>query len=344
MAGRTRVEGTPTLPDSEEAGVADDDVLLQALSQLTPVPRQYACPSVAPEDVPTFLGCDTATLEILTDHGLPHYPSGYDQFDLINLALHARRGTSIPEISLGFLLRFIADDPATWTSSMRWKFSAQGACDPHSDDTAAGDRTPVAGERWVVWAPEAGHNSTAPRAAGGKVTVAGAALSFSCDTATDGQSATIESAQIAAVVDEIIDAGYTFTRMPTAAQRDAAWMRGRRIFDCVSISAELERRFLAGGLQCRTRYGWLAALAASGHAWIEVLDDDDQWKPIDLALRSLAQILYPEHTQFQEFCLGSRLNRLIPTGCPIDRSLITHVCEHAVGDNDYRVSVQQLRD
>ncbi|CQD01990.1 hypothetical protein BN000_00043 [Mycobacterium europaeum] len=344
MAGRARVEDTATSPDSNEAGVADDGVWLQALSELTPVPRQYACPSVASADATTFLGCDAATLAALTDHGLPAYPSGYDQFDLINLALHARLGTSIPEISLGFLLRFITDDPATWTTSMRWKFSAQGSCAPHSDETAARDRTPVAGERWVVWAPEAGHNNTAPQAANGKATVVGPTLAFSCETATAGRAAVIHSAQIRAVVDEIIDAGYTFARMPTAAQRDAAWMRGRRIFDCVSISAELEHRFLARGLQCRTRYGWLAALAASGHAWIEVLDNDDQWKPIDLALRSLAQILYPEHTQFQQFCLGSRLNRLIPTGCPIDQSLITHVCDGVMDDDGYRVSIQQLRD
>lgn len=341
MAGRARVEDTATPPDSTTAGVADEGVWLQALSQLTPVPRQYASPSVAPEDAPTFLGCDAATLAALTDHGLPDYPSGYDQFDLINLALHARLGTSIPEVSLGFLLRFITDDPATWTLPMRWKFSAQGSCE--ADRDAGGDRTPVAGERWVLWAPEAGHNSTAPQAGNGKVTVAGPTLSFSCETATAGEAAAIQSAQIRAVIDEIIGAGYTFARMPTAAQRDGAWMRGRRIFDCVSISAELERRFLARGLQCRTRYGWLAALAASGHAWIEVLDEDDQWKPIDLALRSLAQILYPEHTQFQQFCLGSRLNRLIPTGCPIDQSLITHVCDGVRDDNDYRVSIQQLR-
>lgn len=336
MAGRARVEDTATSPDS-----TDDGVWLQALSQLTPVPRQYACPSVAPEDAPTFLGCDAATLAALTDHGLPDYPTGYDQFDLINLALHARLGTSIPEVSLGFLLRFITDDPATWTSPMQWKFSAQGSCEANRD--AARDRTPVAGERWVLWAPEAGRNSTTPQAGNGKVTTAGPTLSFSCETATAGQPATIQSAQIRAVVDEIIDAGYTFARMPTAAQRDGSWMRGRRIFDCVSISAELERRFLARGLQCRTRYGWLAALAASGHAWIEVLDEDDQWKPIDLALRSLAQILYPEHTQFQQFCLGSRLNRLIPTGCPIDQPLITHVCDGVMDDNDHRVSIQQLR-
>lgn len=176
MAGRARVEDTATSPDSTEAGVANDGVWLQALSELTPVPRQYACPSVASADATTFLGCDAATLAALTDHGLPAYPSGYDQFDLINLALHARLGTSIPEVSLGFLLRFITDDPATWTTSMRWKFSAQGSCAPHSDDTAARDRTPVAGERWVVWAPEVGHNNTAPQAANGKVTVVGPTL------------------------------------------------------------------------------------------------------------------------------------------------------------------------
>jgi hypothetical protein len=342
MASRARGGGTSASPDRGEAEVADDGVWLRAVSRLTPVPTQYARPIVTPEDAIPFLGCDAATLAALTDHGLPHYPAGYDQFDLINLALNARLGTSIPEISLGSLLRFVTQDPVTWTSPMRWKFTAEASCDPDSDD-AARDRTPVAGKRWVLWAPCAAHNGTATQAGSGKVTVAGHELSFSCETATDGYSASIHSASIRAVVGEIIDAGYTFTRMPTAAQCDTAWMRGHRIFDCVSISAELERRFLARGLQCRTRYGWLAALAASGHAWIEVLDDDDQWKPIDLALRSLAQIVYPEYEEFQQFCLGSRLNRLIPTGCPIDQPLIAHVCDGVMDDNNYRVVVQQLR-
>lgn len=322
----------------------DDPVWLQALSRLTPVPSQYARPTVAPEEAARFLGCLPATVVALSDSGLPQYPSGFDQFDLINLALRARPGGSIPEISLGLLLRFITQDPCAWSSPMRWKFSVTAICGSGSGHNGSGPGHAVHTdeERWLVWAPSEASDMSPTRCSQGPIIVAGPEVSMSCKVLTDGLSGRIISPEINAVVSEIIDAGYTFTRMPNAAQRDAQWMREHRIFDCVSISAELERRFVARGLHCRTRYGWLAALAASGHAWIEVLDEDGQWKPIDLALRALAEILYPEHQAFQEFCLGSRLNRLIPTGCPIDQSLIRHVCDVTVDERDYTVAVQQL--
>lgn len=322
----------------------DDRLWLQALSRLTAVPAQYARPTVALDEAARFLRCPAVTVSALSDHGLPQYAAGFDQFDLINLALRARPGGSIPEISLGLLLRFITQDPSAWSSPMRWKFTVTGICGsgsrPNGSQPGRGIRGPD--ERWVLWAPSGASDMTLRPCGEGPIVVAGSEMSFSCKASTDGRPGRIRSPEINAVVREILDAGYTFTRMPNAAQRDAEWMREHRIFDCVSISAELERRFTARGLQCRTRYGWLAALAASGHAWIEVLDEDEQWKPIDLALRALAEILYPEHPVFQEFCLGSRLNRLIPTGCPIDQPLISHVCEVAVDERDYAVAVQQL--
>src|SRR6478609_1834221 len=108
--------------------MGDDDLWLRALSPLTPVPARYARPTVSPDDASRFLGCSAATVAALADNGLPQYPSGFDQFDLINVALLARLGRSIPEISLGFLLRFITQDPLTWSSTMTWKFTANGKC------------------------------------------------------------------------------------------------------------------------------------------------------------------------------------------------------------------------
>lgn len=323
----------------------DDRLWLQALSRLTAVPGRYARPTVALDEAARFLGCPPATVVALSDSGLPQYPSGFDQFDLINLALGARPGGSIPEISLGLLLRFITQDPLGWLSPMRWKFTTTGVCGSGSGHVGPGSSQVICtpGERWVLWAPTKATDMSLTPCGEGPIIVAGPEVSFSCTVLTDGLPGRIHSPEIKAVLREIMDAGYTFTRMPTVVQRDAEWMREHRIFDCVSISAELERMFVSRGLQCRTRYGWLAALAASGHAWIEVLDDDNQWKPIDLALRSLAEILYPKYEEFQEFCLGSRLNRLIDTDCPIDQPLINHVCATAVDeDKDYKVGVQQL--
>lgn len=318
-----------------------DHLWLQAVSRLTPVPPQHARPTVALDEAALFLRCPASTVAALSSSGLPQYDAGFDQFDLINLALHARPGTSIPEISLGLLLRFVTQDASAWVAPTRWKFTANGRCGS-GNGNGAGESTGTSGERWVLWAPSDAHDLRSTPRHGGAITVAGPQISFSCATRTDGVAVRIYSPEIQAVVREILDAGYAFTRMPTAAQRDAEWMREHRVFDCVSISAELERQFVARGLQCRTRYGWLAALAASGHAWIEVLDEDNEWKVIDLALRALAQILYPKHQQFQEFCLGSRLNRLLPTGCPIDEPLIRHDCDSAADGSDYTVTVQQL--
>lgn len=320
----------------------DDRAWLEALSRLTPVPARYARPTVTPDEAARFLRCPTATVAALSDHGLPHYQLGFDQFDLINLALRARPGSSIPEISLGLLLRFITQDPSAWSSPMSWKFTVNGICgSARSNGSESGQLTHTPRRRWVLWAPTEASDMTLKPSSDGSILADGADISFTCTVRTDGLPGRIESPEIRAVVRQIIDARYTFTRMPDVVQRDAQWMQDHRIFDCVSISAELERRFEARGLSCRTRYGWLGALAASGHAWIEVLDDDGYWKPIDLALRALAEILYPNHPIFQEFCLGSRLNRLIPTGCPIDQPLISHDCDIA-DDGEYVVAIQQL--
>ncbi|OOK65402.1 hypothetical protein BZL29_7744 [Mycobacterium kansasii] len=321
----------------------DEDGWVQALSRLTPVPAQYARPTVSRDEAARFLRCSVETLEALAGNGLPCEP-GFDQFDLINLALRARPGGSIPEISLGLLLRFITQDASAWVSPMQWKFTFTGICGSGSPSggSRSGEPTHGPGQGWVLWPPSEASDMALTPSGEGPIVAAGRQMSFSCKVLTDGLPGRIVSAEIRAIVDEILDAGYVFTRMPNVVQRDAAWMREHRIFDCVSISAELERRFIDRGVQCRTRYGWLAALAASGHAWIEVLDEDGQWKAIDLALRALAAILYPDHRAFQEFCLGSRLNRLLPTECPIDRPLVSHVCDVAVDERDYAVAVQQV--
>lgn len=309
----------------------------QLLQDLVLVPQQYAASAIAYHNAATFLGCDQDAVEALVAAGLPRYAEGFDRFDLLNIALAARTGRSLPEIGLKHVLKFVrTGSPREWSSATTWLVRVDATCSARADEDSQND------ERWLVWEPSAQDPIDTRRVRPSPIAVWGRTARLSWELSTEGSHSTIRSSNICEIVDSYLDYGLRFARMPNRVQVDSNWMQSHGIFDCLSCSTDLSNQFRKAKIQSRVRQGWLAARVASPHAWIEVVDADGEWKTIDLALRALAEILFPASTAFSAYCLGSRLNRLVATSCPPNEELVEHVCSSGETMHQFDVSIQSL--
>jgi hypothetical protein len=263
--------------------------------------------------------------------GLPVHDGGLDGHDLLNLALAVGAGRSVPELCTRREIGFVTEDVRTWCEVKRWRVAIKLRC-------AASDRPRSGDERWTVWPPlpwpdKPVASDLKPRH------IVGGAAEIAFDVDVGGHVQRLVSPRLIAVVREYLAEGRRFFRLPDAVAGVPGWMHERRLFDCMRGSLDLCERVRETGLQAAVRHGWLAALVTSPHAWLEVVDDDGCVKTIDIALHASAGQVYPDHTAFRDFCLGSRCNRLIETACPTDREIIEHTCGSPAGQPTTHVSI-----
>jgi Transglutaminase-like superfamily len=336
------------LPETETT------VWLGALSSLVTVPAAHVSATVQPDDAHAFLGCSSHTWKALLAEGLPPHDGAFERLDLVNLALHARSGGSTPEIALRHALRFATKGRQSWCTPKRWRLTLLLTCGEGAEDQpveeAATDTSArsvdeaatgaeagrMGAERWRVWPPLPWPPARSPDNAGSPVLhgrdttdpcmLHGRVVEATYEVRVDGRKMQLVSPSVRSIVDAYLAEERRFVRMPTALQRELEWMSGHGLFDCLSASLDLQRRCARQGIEAHVRQGWLAGPIASQHAWLEILDEDGEWKTIDVAFRALAGLLYPACEEFRAFCLGSRLNRLLATDSPAAKSTIEHMC------------------
>ncbi len=316
------VPASPLLPaatGTDRGASSEAATWLLALSELVAVPAREARPVVPLSAGRAYLGCSHAAWDALLAAGLPVHDGGLDRHDLLNLAMAVGAGRSVPEVYTRREIGFVTGDVSSWCEVKRWRVTIRLSC-------VASEATPCGGdERWTVWPPLPWPDKPAARDVEPRQ-IAGGAAEIAFDAEVGGRVERPVSPRLIAVVREYLAEGRRFFRLPDAVAGVPSWMHERRLFDCMRGSLDLCERVRDIGMQATVRHGWLAALVASPHAWLEVVDDDGAVKTIDIALRASAGQVYPELTAFQDFCLGSRCNRLIETGCPTDREIVEHTC------------------
>jgi hypothetical protein len=305
---------------------------LDALGRLVPVPARHANAIVPLEVASAFLGCSQETWALLQREGFPVDGGKVERIDLVNLALASGIGASIAEVALRRAMSFVDTPRATWSAPRRWRVKLRGSW---REGVSPHDRR----SRWIAWRPLPWPEDHAAAPASDESAEAELVRSHVVDVA--GQDTQLTPAA-RAVVDDFFAGPQRYARMPLEAQLDTEWMLARGIYDCLSGSLELQRRFAHLGMHARVRKGWFAGVIESDHIWLELVDVDGDCKSIDLSFHALARILYRESGGFQNFCIGSRMNRLLGTDCPYDQPLIGHTRESSPEELRAQVTITDV--
>jgi hypothetical protein len=113
-------------------------------------------------------------------------------------------------------------------------------------------------------------------------------------------------------------------------QADHELVHGLGATSCIAASLFLAERFRADGYRAEAKRGWFCGVLGGAldlpHACVEVEDDDGVFKTVDIAKAQLAARLSPNTEGFQELCLGSIYNKVIPSSAAGNAYFGYHEC------------------
>lgn len=303
-----------------------------SLAVLFPVPEPHRVEDISWTQAVEMLRVPETLLDELVSAGLPHgrRPDGifFDRHDLINLALHSGSGASMPERAVRFALRWMREDPRSWTVPLRWTFQIELGCD--RPDGCGAD-------------PESAHTRLRPEANGGAIErwectepvqmteteyvfPGPGPARFGGLLRTEGELMQLVSPRLRRITQDFLDVDYRWARLPKAVQADYESVMAAGVAPCVTASLFLEREYRAAGYEAVSRSGWILGMLDLAHAWVEVVDDDGVTKTVDVVFDRLSRHAEGAHPELARAALGSRINRILPTcvgaGVPHSR----HVC------------------
>lgn len=343
----------PETPLHAAAAVASDRASLTgwlaSLEQLFPIPAGYRKEDADWGTALDMLRCGEDILRTLVDHGLPCTESAgivrFDRHDLFNLALYSGSGSSLPETAFSFALRWMGESADSWFEPKLWDVRFALVCarpdgceeDPgftlamptpeiFGGSVALDELTPTDAER--------SQDVIASR---------GTTLELSATIETRGQPLRLRSTRLRTLIDEFMAEGWRWTRMPEALQREVDDVLSHGAINCICGSLELERRCREAGFEARTRRGWLLGMFDFDHAWLEVEDEDGRTKVIDCVFPLLGAKVPHTRPEFGEACIGSPMNRVLPTGYTADEPLVHHTCGGAEASIANRVDIRRAR-
>jgi hypothetical protein len=290
----------------------------RAVSHDTPwIPARFATYDVPLAEAAARLRVPPGHLRASTEVGMP-FAGGdadpaFDACDLFNLGLAARRGRAMPVVAFRRALRWLGRGTDDLLAPTSWRCRFGGA------EEALTLRAPAV-EPWAGrWAPDASAGDDASWAVGDRVPLpAGVRLH---GTATlVGRRAPVVAPEIRAAVRRELASGRRWAKLPFAMQVEEGAADPLGYATCVTASERVGAELRRAGAEVRTRRGWLAGPVASGHTWLEVRDEDDEWKAVDLALATLRARLDDVEGRppapsaaLEALALGLRPNRLVPT-------------------------------
>lgn len=298
----------------------------ESLAVLYPVPAPHRVEDVDRRTALEMLRCGPEVLDRLVADGLPHTGRAdgpwFDRHDLVNLALQSGSGWTMPERAVQFALRWMREDPKTWTEPLEWTYEIGLSCDRceggefrhsrllperHGGTLVDQATTPPAGVDGgdLVWS--------------GPATVAGRLV-------TGGSLLSLRSPRLTAVTLDFLGAGYRWARLPKPVQADYETVMAAGYAPCVTASLFLEREYRAAGYEAFARSGWILGMLDLAHAWVEVIDDDGVRKVVDPALERLSTHSGDPHPGLGAAALGARSNRMLPTAAGAGQPQARHTC------------------
>jgi hypothetical protein len=347
---------TSGTPASAAVVTSDEDVggWLESLAQLVPTPAEFREETIDRRTALEMLRCSDGVIDALVENGLLCSGTAgeerFDRWDLFNVALYSRSRRSIPELSALVVARAAAEKPPTWVERREVRLTLSLRCT--SPNGCADD------PQWLVRRPqpERFDGSIAPWRAStpleaatthpdspvGMTAHARTAFELGATVVTCGAARSICSAPVRTLFWEIVHS-LRFQVLPHALAIQTDRIAHHGAVDCTAVARLLSARCEDAGFQTRVEKGLLLTmLGIDNHAWLEVKDEDGQWKPIDCSLAMISLGSTIPNPAFAQFCLGSQFNRVLPFSCPPQEPIIEHTCGGERRAVDVRVSISGL--
>ncbi|WP_251095853.1 hypothetical protein [Streptomyces sp. Caat 7-52] len=269
-----------------------------------------------------MLRCGPAEIDRLVAAGLPFEErSGvrhFDPNDLYNLGMYSNTAKTQPELTFRMLFRFASRPVDDLLRTKTWDFQVRLEC------------TDCAGEApWRLEEPDIVRyggsvaDVTEPAPGTGSAT-------YTATITTTGALTPVLSPVLRRLTGEYLSAGYRWQMIPVPMQADYGLVHELGATSCIAASLLLAERFRNAGYRAEAKRGWFCGVLGGAldlpHACVEVEDDDGRLKSIDIAKAQLAARLSVSTSAFQELCLGSIYNKVIPSTASGNAALAYHEC------------------
>ncbi|SEG43191.1 hypothetical protein SAMN02982929_02133 [Saccharopolyspora kobensis] len=304
----------------------------QAVSQDTPwekvaesiefIPAEYSS-RAQPESVAReMLRCESVEIDRLVDAGLPFEDrSGvrhFDANDLYNLGMYSNKGNTQPELAFRMLFRFAGRPVDALLREKSWDFKVELEC---VDCAGAAP--------WHFEAPDVARYGGRAEVATTPQPSSGTA-EYAATITTTGARTPIVSPVLRKLTQDYLDAGYRWQMIPVPMQADYQLVHALGATSCIAASLFLAERFRSAGYRAEAKRGWFCGVLGGAldlpHACVEVEDDDGAVRTVDIAKSQLAARLSADTAEFQELCLGSVYNKVIPSTASGNAAFGHHEC------------------
>ncbi|MEU0007624.1 hypothetical protein ABZ079_25915 [Streptomyces sp. NPDC006314] len=286
------------------------------------IPAEYSSRTQSESVAREMLGCDAADIDSLVEAGLPFEDrSGvrhFDANDLYNLGMYSNKSTTQPELAFRMLFRFAGRPVDDLLRAKTWDFRVRMEC---------ADCAGVA--PWRLEEPDVIRFGGSVAEVTAPVASAGSA-EYAATVTTTGALTPLVSPVLRQLVVDYLDAGYRWQMIPVPMQADYRLVHSLGATSCIAASLFLAERFRAAGYRAEAKRGWFCGVLGGAldlpHACVEVEDEDGALRTVDIAKAQLAARLSANTEAFQELCLGSIYNKVIPSTASGNAALGYHEC------------------
>lgn len=286
------------------------------------IPAEYSGKSEPESVAQEMLRCGPAEIDRLVSAGLPFEErSGvrhFDVNDLYNLGMYSNTSKTQPELAFRMLFRFAGRPVDDLLRTKTWEFQVRLEC-----PDCGGEAPWRLEEPDIVRFGGSVADVTAPAPGSGSA-------QYTATVTTTGARTPVISPVLRRLTGEYLAAGYRWQMIPVAMQADYGLVHELGATSCIAASLLLAERFRDAGYRAEAKRGWFCGVLGGAldlpHACVEVEDDDGRLKTIDIAKAQLAARLSASTAEFQELCLGSIYNKVIPSTASGNAALGHHEC------------------
>ncbi|MFD0547785.1 hypothetical protein ACFQ0X_00435 [Streptomyces rectiviolaceus] len=287
------------------------------------VPAAYSSKTRPESAAQEMLRCGPGDIETLVAAGLPFdVQSGvrhFDVNDLYNLGMYSGRSNTQPELAFRMLFRFAGRQVADLLHPKSWDFQVRLDC------TECGGVAP-----WRFEAPDAVRFGGAVNHVVAPTRASEGTAEYKATVTTTGVRTPLVSSELRSLTRDYLEAGYRWQMVPVAMQANYQLVHTLGSTSCIAASLLLAERFRAAGYRAEAKRGWFCGVLGGAldlpHASVEVEDDDGVLKTVDIAKAQLAARLSSNTEAFQDLCLGSIYNKVIPSTASGSAAFATHEC------------------
>jgi hypothetical protein len=286
------------------------------------IPAEYSSKTQPESMAKEMLRCDAQEIDRLVGAGLPFESrSGvrhFDANDLYNLGMYSNKTNTQPELAFRMLFRFTSRPVDQLLREKSWDFRVRLDC-VECDGAAP----------WRFEAPDV--ERFGGRVVGGMAPEASkGSAEYAATITTTGARTPLVSSELRRLTREYLDAGYRWQMVPVTMQANYELVHALGATSCIAASLFLAERFLAAGYRAEAKRGWFCGVLGGAldlpHACVEVEDEDGAFKTVDIAKAQLAAQLSPNTRDFQDLCVGSIYNKVIPSTASGNASFGCHEC------------------